>query len=182
MTIQANGRPPFRADHIGSLLRPHALRQAFRAHAAKTMTDADFRAAQDAAIRDVIKLQVNGVAKREGSVEGSDLCCNGVVSITIPEGLDCQPEEPKVTVLKTCDPAVVVDGAIDELRVFKSALTPLEVRHLQAETQPKPSKPATKEDVVELLTANDTRVLDAAARLSVAREAQNPPGHRSTGC
>ena len=61
---------------------------------------------------DVIKLQVNGVAKREGSVEGSDLCCNGVVSITIPEGLDCQPEEPKVTVLKTCDPAVVVDGPI----------------------------------------------------------------------
>jgi 5-methyltetrahydropteroyltriglutamate--homocysteine methyltransferase len=49
--------PPFRADHIGSLLRPRALRQAFRAHAAKEMTDADFRSAQDAAIRDVVKLQ-----------------------------------------------------------------------------------------------------------------------------
>ena len=24
------GRPPFRADHVGSLLRPPALRQAFR--------------------------------------------------------------------------------------------------------------------------------------------------------
>jgi len=57
MTIQANGRPPFRADHIGSLLRPQALRQAFRAHAAGTLSDADFRAAQDAAIRDVVKLQ-----------------------------------------------------------------------------------------------------------------------------
>ena len=57
MTIPANGRPPFRADHIGSLLRPQALRQAFRAHAAKQMTDVDFRSAQDAAIRDVIKLQ-----------------------------------------------------------------------------------------------------------------------------
>jgi 5-methyltetrahydropteroyltriglutamate--homocysteine methyltransferase len=57
MSIQANGRPPFRADHIGSLLRPQQLRQAFRAHAAKEMTDAEFRAAQDAAIRDVVKLQ-----------------------------------------------------------------------------------------------------------------------------
>jgi 5-methyltetrahydropteroyltriglutamate--homocysteine methyltransferase len=51
------GQPPFRADHIGSLLRPQKLRQAFRAHAAKEMTDADFRAAQDAAIRDVVQLQ-----------------------------------------------------------------------------------------------------------------------------
>lgn len=51
------GRPPFRADHIGSLLRPQKLRQAFRAHAAKEITDDAFRAAQDAAIRDVVKLQ-----------------------------------------------------------------------------------------------------------------------------
>ena len=29
----AQGRPPFRADHVGSLLRPQALRQAFRQHA-----------------------------------------------------------------------------------------------------------------------------------------------------
>ena len=57
MNIRPNGRPPFRADHIGSLLRPQKLRQAFRAHAAKEMTDAGFRAAQDAAIRDVVKLQ-----------------------------------------------------------------------------------------------------------------------------
>lgn len=48
---------PFRADHIGSLLRPQKLRQAFRAHAAKELSDADFRAAQDVAIRDVLKLQ-----------------------------------------------------------------------------------------------------------------------------
>jgi 5-methyltetrahydropteroyltriglutamate--homocysteine methyltransferase len=49
--------PPFRADHIGSLLRTQKLRRAFRAHAAKEISDADFRAAQDAAIRDVIRLQ-----------------------------------------------------------------------------------------------------------------------------
>src|SRR5262245_37585404 len=48
---------PFRADHIGSLLRPRALRDAFRKHAAGEMTDGAFRTAQDAAIRDVVRLQ-----------------------------------------------------------------------------------------------------------------------------
>src|SRR6185503_14148237 len=51
------GRPPSRADHIGSLLRPKKLREAFRQHAAKALADAEFRAAQDEAIRDVVKLQ-----------------------------------------------------------------------------------------------------------------------------
>jgi 5-methyltetrahydropteroyltriglutamate--homocysteine methyltransferase len=51
------GQPPFRADHIGSLLRPRALRDAFRQHAAGNMNDSAFRAAQDAAIRDVLRLQ-----------------------------------------------------------------------------------------------------------------------------
>ncbi|MCC6209635.1 MAG: 5-methyltetrahydropteroyltriglutamate--homocysteine S-methyltransferase [Burkholderiales bacterium] len=52
-----NGRPPFRADHIGSLLRPAALRAAFRQHASGNMNDSAFRAAQDAAIRDILGLQ-----------------------------------------------------------------------------------------------------------------------------
>src|SRR5688572_14854482 len=57
MAISADGRPPFRADHIGSLLRPAALRKALREHAAKAISDQALRAAQDAAIRDVLKLQ-----------------------------------------------------------------------------------------------------------------------------
>ncbi len=56
-SIQANGRPPFRADHIGSLLRPQNLRQAFREHAEGKLADAEFRAVQDRAIRDVVRLQ-----------------------------------------------------------------------------------------------------------------------------
>lgn len=51
------GRPPFRADHIGSLLRPKKLRDAFRRHAASEIGDEEFRAAQDDAIRDVVRLQ-----------------------------------------------------------------------------------------------------------------------------
>jgi 5-methyltetrahydropteroyltriglutamate--homocysteine methyltransferase len=48
---------PSRADHIGSLLRPKKLREAFRRHASGEMRDAEFRAAQDEAIRDVVRLQ-----------------------------------------------------------------------------------------------------------------------------
>ena len=46
-----------RADHIGSLLRPKKLREAFRAHSEKKLDDNAFRAAQDEAIRGVIELQ-----------------------------------------------------------------------------------------------------------------------------
>src|SRR4051812_3031703 len=56
-TITPDGRPPFRADHIGSLLRPQKLRQAFRQHTSHQIADQDFRAVQDEAIREVVKLQ-----------------------------------------------------------------------------------------------------------------------------
>jgi 5-methyltetrahydropteroyltriglutamate--homocysteine methyltransferase len=49
--------PPFRADHVGSLLRPKELREAFRRHASKEIDDKTFRAIQDEAIREVIELQ-----------------------------------------------------------------------------------------------------------------------------
>ena len=52
-------RPPFRADHIGSLLRPPALRQAYRAFNDHALDEAGFVAAQDAAIRDAIALQAD---------------------------------------------------------------------------------------------------------------------------
>ena len=57
MTALTKGRPPFRADHVGSLLRPAPLRQAFRAHGAKEIGDAEFKRIQDQCIRDVVALQ-----------------------------------------------------------------------------------------------------------------------------
>ena len=51
------GRPPFRADHVGSLLRPAALRQAFRRHAAGEIGDAEFERTLDQCIRDVVRMQ-----------------------------------------------------------------------------------------------------------------------------
>src|SRR3954447_13011761 len=49
--------PPFRADHVGSLLRPPELLEAREAHAAGRIDDEDLRAAEDAAIRDVVAMQ-----------------------------------------------------------------------------------------------------------------------------
>ena len=57
MTTLPQGRPPFRADHVGSLLRPPVLRQAFRDHMGKRLDDAAFAKIQDTCIRDVVKMQ-----------------------------------------------------------------------------------------------------------------------------
>jgi 5-methyltetrahydropteroyltriglutamate--homocysteine methyltransferase len=55
--IAPRNRPPFRADHVGSLLRPPALREARADHAAGTLTAAALRAIEDRHIRDAIKKQ-----------------------------------------------------------------------------------------------------------------------------
>lgn len=51
------GRPPFRADHVGSLLRPASLRQAWREHAAGKLSDDAFRTIVDESIREVVAMQ-----------------------------------------------------------------------------------------------------------------------------
>src|SRR5204862_141852 len=50
-------RPPYRADHVGSLLRPQALLEARAHHAAGQIDDAALKAAEDAAIADVVRMQ-----------------------------------------------------------------------------------------------------------------------------
>jgi len=52
-----SSRPPFRADHVGSLLRPKALRDAFKEFQAGTLPESDFKTIQDDAIRNAVKLQ-----------------------------------------------------------------------------------------------------------------------------
>jgi len=59
-TITGMGRrtkPPFRADHVGSLLRPPRLLQAREQHAARTLDDAGLRAVEDDAIREIVAKQ-----------------------------------------------------------------------------------------------------------------------------
>ena len=55
--MTARATPPFRADHVGSLLRPPSLLSAREAHAAGTLTDDELRAAEDAAIADAVRMQ-----------------------------------------------------------------------------------------------------------------------------
>ncbi len=52
-------RPPFRADHVGSLLRPRSVRAARAAHSAGRMTGAELRRVEDAAIRDLVRMQLD---------------------------------------------------------------------------------------------------------------------------
>jgi 5-methyltetrahydropteroyltriglutamate--homocysteine methyltransferase len=58
--------PPFRADHVGSLLRPPALLQARADHAAGTLTAEGLREVEDEAVRDVVRMQ-NDVGLRSAT-------------------------------------------------------------------------------------------------------------------
>jgi 5-methyltetrahydropteroyltriglutamate--homocysteine methyltransferase len=56
MTASRPG-PPFRADHVGSLLRPEELKKAFREFGAGKIRPEQFREIQNRAIRNVVALQ-----------------------------------------------------------------------------------------------------------------------------
>ena len=51
--------PPFRADHVGSFLRPARLQAAREKFFAKTLSAAELRAVEDECIREVVKAQEN---------------------------------------------------------------------------------------------------------------------------
>ena len=55
--MAARTRPPFRADHVGSLLRPPRLLQAREDHKAGRIDDDELRGIEDEAIRDVVRVQ-----------------------------------------------------------------------------------------------------------------------------
>jgi 5-methyltetrahydropteroyltriglutamate--homocysteine methyltransferase len=55
--MSARSTPPYRADHVGSLLRPPSLLDARADHAAGRIDDAELRAREDDAIREVVAMQ-----------------------------------------------------------------------------------------------------------------------------
>ena len=55
--MAGSGRPPFRADHVGSLLRPKSVADARAKKEKGEITAAQLRAVEDAAIKDAVKLQ-----------------------------------------------------------------------------------------------------------------------------
>ncbi|HYR36462.1 MAG TPA: 5-methyltetrahydropteroyltriglutamate--homocysteine S-methyltransferase, partial [Burkholderiales bacterium] len=50
-------KPPFRADHVGSLLRPQDLHEARAKNHRGELSDAELKKIQDNDIREVVKLQ-----------------------------------------------------------------------------------------------------------------------------
>jgi hypothetical protein len=65
------------------------------------------------------------------------------------------------------------DGALDEIRVFKDALTPLEVRYLHQQVQPGGTLSSTRQEVADLLADDDPAVQTAMSALVAARNAEN---------
>jgi 5-methyltetrahydropteroyltriglutamate--homocysteine methyltransferase len=55
--MAARSKPPYRADHVGSLLRPPALLKAREDHAKGRISPAELRRIEDSAIRDAVRLQ-----------------------------------------------------------------------------------------------------------------------------
>jgi 5-methyltetrahydropteroyltriglutamate--homocysteine methyltransferase len=55
--VTARSTPPFRADHVGSLLRPAALLEARARRAEGTITADQLRAVEDVAIQEVVRMQ-----------------------------------------------------------------------------------------------------------------------------
>ncbi len=57
LPVAARRRPPFRAEHVGSLLRPHALLDARERRKAGQISAEDFRTIEDRSVREIIRLQ-----------------------------------------------------------------------------------------------------------------------------
>ena len=60
MTTSSPAKPPYRADHVGSLLRPQTVKDARkRFHDDRSIDAEELKAAEDEAIRDAVRLQEN---------------------------------------------------------------------------------------------------------------------------
>lgn len=67
-------KPPYRADHVGSLLRPAKVKEARKRHFEEKAIDSEeLRAVEDEAIRDIVKMQENAglLAVTDGEVRRS---------------------------------------------------------------------------------------------------------------
>jgi 5-methyltetrahydropteroyltriglutamate--homocysteine methyltransferase len=102
-------KPPFRADHVGSLLRPQDLHEARAKNRKGELSDAELKKIQDQDIRDVVKLQesiglqaiTDGEFRRDWwhidfihGFDGIDLTVNRFATF---HGTDEQPPLFKVT-------------------------------------------------------------------------------------
>jgi 5-methyltetrahydropteroyltriglutamate--homocysteine methyltransferase len=107
--VTARAKPPFRAEHIGSLLRPARLREAREAWVAGKLEKAALAKIEDECIREAVKMQErlglptisDGEFRREHWMEGFHRACEGFSS----------RETVKSTFVFTLD-----DGSIQDTR------------------------------------------------------------------
>ena len=66
--MSARTVPPFRADHVGSVLRPAKLHAARTEHAGGAITDEQLRAVEDEAVREVVARELKSFAEQEALV------------------------------------------------------------------------------------------------------------------
>ncbi len=95
MSEKAIAKPPYRADHVGSLLRPETVKQARnRFFEEKSISAAELKAVEDAAIRDVVKLQqeVGLPVVTDGEIRRSFWHYDFMGALT---GLDLEEREPE---------------------------------------------------------------------------------------
>ena len=88
--------PPFRADHVGSLLRPQSVKDARRKYFEDKSIDAEeLREVEDAAIRDVVKMQENAglLAVTDGEYRRSFWHYDFIGALTGVELVEREPEK-----------------------------------------------------------------------------------------
>jgi 5-methyltetrahydropteroyltriglutamate--homocysteine methyltransferase len=124
-------KPPFRADHVGSLLRPQDLHEARAKNRKGELSDAELKKIQDKDIRDVVKLQesiglqaiTDGEFRRDWwhidfihGFDGIDLTVNRFATF---HGTDEQPPLFKVTgKIKRSKPSM-----LEHFKYLKSVVT-----------------------------------------------------------
>ena len=123
------GAPVRRADHIGSLLRPRALKDAYNAWRAGTLDAAGFEAVRAKAIRDVVALQegtglevvTDGEFRRQSWFAGFVDAVAGLTNkpthfnFTDDHGSDVPTKVPYVTA-KLARTRVITTGEFESLR------------------------------------------------------------------
>ena len=141
--------PPFRADHVGSLLRPRRLLQARDDHAAGRMSDEELRAVEDDAIRDVVAMQrdVGLQSATDGEFRRASWHMDFIYRLggvsRAPEHLKVQFRNPTGTIEFT-SAALKIDGKVRlEQTVFGEDFQALQAMVTSATTPSSPSRRRT---------------------------------------
>jgi 5-methyltetrahydropteroyltriglutamate--homocysteine methyltransferase len=109
--------PPYRADHVGSLLRPQPLLQARADHAEGRISDEELRAVEDGAVLDAVRMQeeVGLRAATDGELRRGSWHMDFIYAL---DGVSKAPGEMHVQfrneegVIEFTPAAMVVDGKV----------------------------------------------------------------------